>query len=133
MNTQALQPQVRQYFFDRSSHRGAFHKVDKNTSDNVKEAAAEFRKSAKACFAHFKMAQKAKSGIWDYKFAVKGQLFSDFVGFLFTSDDECLAEWDRLGKALRQGKVILTRKKKNDEMVPVFVVNIFCNCTISFT
>jgi hypothetical protein len=119
---QALQPQVRKYFFDRSAYRGAFHKVDKDAPPQVREAAAEFRKSAKACFAHFKMGQKAKGGVWDYKFIVKGQLFSDFVGFLFTSDEECLVEWGRLGHALKSGKLVSSRKKKNDEMVPIYVV-----------
>lgn len=116
---------MREYFFKRSSHRGAWQSVDKNASDDVRQKAQEFKKSAKACFAHFMMAKKAKTSGWDYKYAVKGNVFSDFVGFLFTSDEDVLMEWGLLGKALRNGKVVDSRKDFKGEEKVIYVVSYF--------
>ena len=92
------------------------------------EAAKVYKETAMAQFAHMVVGEACEAkDKWDTEKTVKAQTFNDFMGFIFSADDNLLKVWQALMKTIGEGKLVKEWAKDKERVAKnaIFIVSCF--------
>ena len=93
------------------------------------EAAKVYKETAMAQFAHMVVGKACEGSDkkWDTEKTVKAQTFNDFMGFIFSADDNLLKVWQALMKTIGEGKLVKEWAKDKERVAKnaIFFVSCF--------